>query len=71
MHIGTPRKADLTVPYHAAAGTSLIVTLPSRLVAAPGPDPWLRDTVRTVTNALPPHQEPGERSPGWYGEAYV
>jgi DNA-binding transcriptional LysR family regulator len=88
--LGTARKAGLTVPYHAAAapavaGTSLIVTLPSRLLAAPGVDPWLRvasapeeirplryqmswhprldddpayrwlrDTVRTVTSALPP-----------------
>jgi DNA-binding transcriptional LysR family regulator len=88
--LGTARKAGLTVPYHAAAapavaGTSLIATLPSRLLAASGPDPWLRvapspeevralryqmswhprleddpaqrwlrDTVRTVTSALPP-----------------
>ena len=88
--LGTPRTAGLTVPYHAAAapavaGTSLIVTLPSRLLAASGPDPWLqvrpapeeirplryqmswpprleddlaqrwlRDTVRSVTSALPP-----------------
>jgi len=45
--LGAPRKAGLTVPYHTAAapavaGTSLIATLPARLLAAPGPDPWLR-----------------------------
>jgi DNA-binding transcriptional LysR family regulator len=45
--LGTPRKAGLMVPYHSAAapavaGTSLIATLPSRLLADPGFPPWLR-----------------------------
>ena len=52
--LGTPRKAGLTVPYHAVAapavaGTSLIATLPSRLLAAPGPDLWLPPTAVPAT----------------------
>jgi DNA-binding transcriptional LysR family regulator len=45
--LGTPRRASLTVPYHAAAelavpGTMLVATLPERLVSPHVNDPVLR-----------------------------
>ncbi|MHA6759539.1 LysR family transcriptional regulator [Streptacidiphilus sp. PAMC 29251] len=45
--LGTPRRASLSVPYHAAAplavpGTRLVATLPLRLVAQHAQDPALR-----------------------------